>query len=286
MHAITRQLFPDLVLICLAGLILSLRLSISRPLEAAAAPALQLTEFPTPTPGPGGRILYAVQEGDTLWRIAAISGLTLEELRGRNNLSSDDVIVPGQILLLDLVVGPAQAATQVPGPATPILENGTPLPTPGLETGNICVLLFDDINGDALRQEEETAIPGGAISISNRVGAVSRTSETEIGEEPGDPTCLDAIPDGVYNISVAIPDGYNPTTILDYTLNLQAGDEAFIDFGAQLSTEAIEAAPSPEERDRSPILGIIGALLLLSGIGLGIFAGYMGRRTVVKRSVE
>ena len=109
---------------------------------------------------PGGRILYTVQEGDTLWRIAAISGLTLEELRGRNNLSSDDVIVPGQILLLDLVVGPAQAATQVPGPATPILENVTPLPTPGLETGNICVLLFDDINGDAYARKKRQPSPG------------------------------------------------------------------------------------------------------------------------------
>ena len=41
---------------------------------AYAAPALQLTEFPTPTPGPDGRIIYIVQDGDTLWRIAAVKG--------------------------------------------------------------------------------------------------------------------------------------------------------------------------------------------------------------------
>lgn len=67
---------------------------------ASAAPALQLTDFPTPTAGPDGRIIYIVQAGDTLWRISAISGVSLDELRILNNLSADDVIGEGQQILL------------------------------------------------------------------------------------------------------------------------------------------------------------------------------------------
>ena len=71
----------------------------SRPAEAQ--PQYQLTPFLTPTPGPDGRILYVVQPFDTLFRIAAVAELSLNELRQLNNLSADeDVVVPGQVLIL------------------------------------------------------------------------------------------------------------------------------------------------------------------------------------------
>jgi hypothetical protein len=123
---------------------------------ARAAPLLQLTPFPTPTPGPDGRIVYKVQEGDTLLRIALIAGITVDELRGLNEITGDNIFV-GQELLLGLG-GPSQV-TPTPGPsATP-----TPLlPTPSLQPGlaNLCIILYDDANGDSIRQEEEASIPG------------------------------------------------------------------------------------------------------------------------------
>ena len=117
--------------------------SLSEP--ALAAPQAQLTSFPTPTPGSDGRIIYIVKEGDTLWRIAAVSGIDVADLRDLNNLDPDDIVYPNQQLVLGLG-GPAvdqpTSAPSVPE-ATPAPTN---TPVPGL--GILCVLLFEDVNGD------------------------------------------------------------------------------------------------------------------------------------------
>jgi hypothetical protein len=242
-----------------------------------AAPLAQLTPFPTPTPGSDGRIMYIVQSGDSLWRISAVTGIPLDELRALNNLGTNDVITPGQALLLGLG-GPAYVApTQGPAP-TPTSE--LPTPTPGIGTGTLCVLLFDDINGDAIRQEEEPSLPGGAISVNDRFGDVSITAVTPSGgisenlfPEPSEIgfTCFEELEKGEYNVTVAIPDGYNATTPLSYVVALSAADEALLNFGAQPNTETLSKAPAPVGVGKSPILGILGVILFVFGIGLGIY---------------
>jgi len=238
---------------------------------ALAAPRLQMTPFPTPTPGPDGRIIYIVQPGDTLVRISLISGVSVEELRGLNNLVGDNIVV-GQPLLLGL--GGPSLPSPTPGPSptpTPLLP--TPSPKPGL--GNLCVILYNDRNGDSLRQEEEPSIPGGAISVNNRAGNISLTVETSSGLQPH---CFTDLPEDTYTISVAVPEGYNPTTVTNYTLRLLAGDETYIDFGAQASSQTVAEAPAPGGSGRSPLLGLLGGLLLFAGIGLAIYAVLLLRR--------
>lgn len=238
--------------------------------NVSAAPALQLTPFPTPTPGPDGRIIYIVKAGDTLLRISLISGVSLDELRGLNNLTGDNIF-EGQELLLGLG-GPSQV-TPTPGPSpTPPEALPTASPQPG--AGNLCILLFNDINGDSIRQEEEPSIPDGAISVSNRIGTVSLTAVTIAGL---DPHCFEEVPEGDYTITVAIPEGYNSTTVTNYTIVLEAGDETYVDFGAQANSETLAEAPTPTATGRSPILGIIGGVILLVGLGLGLFAGRLMR---------
>jgi hypothetical protein len=83
------------------------------------------------------------------------------------------------------------------------------------------VLLYDDQNGDALHQETEPVIENGAVSISGSSGQYSQTSPTLPGI---DPVCFEKVPVGTYNISVAAPSGYNPTTLLNYTLEVKQGD--------------------------------------------------------------
>ena len=83
----------------------------------------------------------------------------------------------------------------------------------------------------AVKGDTEAIIPDGNISISDRTGAVSLTGKTLAGE---DPVCFIDIPEGDYNISIAVPADYNPTTELNYPLTLKAGDMATIGFGAQL----------------------------------------------------
>jgi len=232
---------------------------------ALAAPLLQMTPFPTPTPGPDGRIIYIVQDGDTLLRISLISGVKVDEIRGLNSLTGDNIVV-GQQLLLGLG-GPSQTTpTAGPSPTpTPLLP--TPSRVPGL--GNLCVILYNDLNGDSIRQQEEPSIPGGAISVNNRSGSVTETVPSEAGV---DPHCFTDLPEGEYTISVAIPEGYNPTTITSYILRLNAGDETYIDFGAQANSETVAEAPIPTGSGRSPLLGVIGGLFLLAGVGVAVFA--------------
>ena len=242
-----------------------------------AAPALQLTNFPTPTPGADGRIVYIVQEGDTLWRISAVTGVSLENLRALNNLGADDIIAPGQQILLGF--GGPTLPTLDPNAAPTVIPPGfTPTPTAGPSNGIVCILLYNDVNGDATRQETEFGVFGGAINLANDTGSLSQTGETTDATEVDGfgnivpvRVCFQQIPVGKYTISVAIPDGYNPTTFLNYELELEGGDEAFLDFGAQLSTAGIEANPPPEEGGRSPVMGIIGGAFILGGIGLAVY---------------
>jgi murein DD-endopeptidase MepM/ murein hydrolase activator NlpD len=271
-------------IIFLIALLLSLVLLAVR-LPVQAAPAAQLTVFPTPTPGADGRILYIVQEGDTLWRIAAITGITLDELRQLNKLSEDATLQPGQTLLIGLA-GPA-LVTVTPGPSPTPLP-ALPTETPESGTANLYVFLYNDRNGDSLRQADEPVIPGGAISLSNKVGTFTRTADTrsevdtacpvELELDPGY-DCFVELPEGEYNLTVAIPEGFNPTTELSRAFKLKGGDEAYISFGAQPNSEKIqETAVIPESPRRSPVLAILGGLVLLIGIGLGIYAALLARR--------
>jgi LysM repeat protein len=233
---------------------------------AQAAPLAQIPIY-TPTPRPDGRIIYIVQPNDTLLGISLLTGVPLDKLRGLNNLTGD-TIYEGQELLLGLG-GPAEV-TPTAGPTptpTPILP--TPSPKPG--QGTLCILLFNDLNGDSIRQTDEDSIPDGAISFGNSTGSVSESVKTGIGT---DPQCFENLPEGIYTLSVAAPEGYNPTTTNTYELSLAAGDITYINFGAQANsqTEAESPAIPAREGGRSPLLGIIGGVLLLGGIIVAILA--------------
>ncbi len=259
------------IFLAVIGVVMMLSASLLHKPVNAASP-FQMTPFPTPTPGPDGRIIYIVQENDTLLRISLISGVSIDEIRGLNNLTSDDITV-GQPLLLGL--GGPVIVTPTPGPsptATEIIPTATKIPGAGM----ICILLYDDRNGNAIRETDEPSIPGGAINLNDTIGVVSFTNETAAGE---DPQCYENLPEGDYTISVAVPSGYNATTNMTYVLSLKAGDETYLDFGAQANSVNVTESPLPleEETGKSPLLGIIGGLLLVAGLVLGFFANRMLR---------
>jgi hypothetical protein len=257
----------------LVGLFILLA-GLSLPVRAAAL--LQLTPFPTPTADVDGKIFYIVQEGDTLWRISAITGVSVDQLRALNKLGLDQAIVPGQKLLIGLG---SSSATQQPGELLPteVVITSTVTPPPGW--GILCVLLYNDQNGDAVRQVDEPAISGGAVSISNASGSFSKTGQTT-SSVPG--VCFEEVPEGEYSVSVALPDGYNPTTFTTRSVTVSPGDQRKMNFGAQPNQEKAEEvsvipSPSAPPTKKSPLLGILGGAILVIGLGLGLYTGFLRR---------
>jgi hypothetical protein len=268
------------------GIPLLLIFLIAPSFSAEASPAAQIGVFQTPTPGPDGRIIYTVREGDSCQRIALLHGIDINQLRSLNpELDENCVVIIGQKLMVG-IGGPAAAPTFTPGPS-PTPTEILPTPTFSAGTTEICVILFEDVNGDGLRQESEQGLAGGAISVTNALGGYSQTknSTAEIDPATGEPAYLcfgekppgadqvpesEKLPEGEYTVSAAIPDGYNPTLNLNYTINVSAGERAYIAFGAQSQKNVLDEPV--EEKNSSPFLGVLGGFLLLGGGGLTWYA--------------
>lgn len=221
--------------------------------------ALAQAVIATPTPGEDGRIVYIVKEYDTCISIALTMGISEQQLRELNNLQGDacQFLFVGTELTIDII----EQATAEPTPEAPL----EPTPTPFRGNGSICVYLFIDENGNALAEAEELPLADGAVSVTDRLGAVNQTSNTD---DSGAPVCFEDIPEGDYNISVAIPEGYNPTTVMNYALTLGAGEISTIDFGAQPSSRM---RPVFGDERPSPLLLALGVFFIAAGVGLWFY---------------
>jgi hypothetical protein len=243
-------------------LLVGLFLGLARP--AQAGPSIQVA-YQTPTALPDGRVIYKVQSGDSCLRIELVTGVKVEQLRTLNKLDEACSIQPDQELILAVIVPTPTATVDLGVTATPLL----PTPTPKKGSGEICVVLFADVNGNAAREETEGTILGGAVSVTDRGGTVSQTGITLSGT---DLLCFKDIPEGDYNVALAVPDGYNPTTTTNYPLQLVAGNRSVIDFGAQASSRPVAPeTAAPSSGGRSPLLLVLGGILILGGIGLAVY---------------
>ncbi len=246
-------------------------------LPANAAPTIQQI-IPTSTAGPDGRILYIAVAGDNCTRVAALNSISIDQLRQLNkNLDEACTIIEGQEYLVGIVsVAGTPTAGASPTPGLP-----TATPTPLIGTTEVCILLFNDSNGNAIREETEPAVAGGAISVTENNGEYSAAQDTII---PADPDvyqgiCFSDVPEGSYNITVGIPDNYNPTTDLNSSLVVKAGDRAEVGFGVQSKDVVVDpgANDSKTEGGKTPLLGVLGILFLLGGAAVGYYAWRSGK---------
>jgi len=249
------------ILSVLAVLIVSVILLIQ---TTAAAPLPQAV-ISTPTPQPDGRIIYIVKENDTCISIALLMGITEQELRELNNLEAEDC----QFLFVgsELLVGTQPEDTPVPTTEATL----APTPTPFKGNGSVCVYLFNDENGNALAEETELPLAGGAVSVSDRLNTVNLTGTTD---DSGEALCFADIPEGDYNISVAIPEGYNPTTVMNYALAVGAGEISTVDFGAQPGSGL---QPVLGEEPPSVLMLGLGIFFIAAGIGLWFYVRRLKR---------
>jgi hypothetical protein len=85
----------------------------------------------TSTPNPDGRVIHEVQVGQSLWGIADEYGRTVQEIRALNNMSVDELVYPGELLLIRI--------ESTPVPSTPTLApiNTLPPPTPSMKVTRV-----------------------------------------------------------------------------------------------------------------------------------------------------
>ncbi|HNR02003.1 MAG TPA: LysM peptidoglycan-binding domain-containing protein [Anaerolineaceae bacterium] len=263
----SRRVITSLFLLLAAAVLLLSSALFSTP---AAAQVLYFT----PTADASGAIYYVVKQGDTCDSIALVNNIPVDTLRNQNALDFDQCrfLQIGQKLLL----GTVPTAVITPGPSpTPTSILPTPEPIKGF--GVICIYLYNDINGNAMAEEVETldtGIAGGQVSITHQRGEYSNVGTTL---STGEALCFNDIPEGEYSISIAIPEGYNPTSSQNVNVLLKAGDTSTINFSAQVSGSAGSPGESGEEGG-SVLIAVIGGLILLAGVGVGLYARYILRK--------
>jgi hypothetical protein len=241
--------------VVLAGIFITLGAlpALAGPAPIAGTPP---TAYMTATPLADGRILYVVQSGDTLWKISAITGVSLDELERLNNIRREDPLQVGTTLILGIVT------PTVGEPTMAFQPSATPSPLPVTGKGEICVAFFEDANGDTTWQvNTEGLVAGGQISVA-------LTDGTEVGNWTTDgvnePHCFVDIPAGQYNIAAAAPKGYNPTADMNQHLTLAPGDKVYISFPVQSSKPGVSGGGSSGGGGGggSLWLGLIGLALL------------------------
>lgn len=105
------------------------------------------TGEPTPvpvvkaTPYSDGSIFHIIQQGQTLWTIAAVYEITLEKLLEINQLPADPILLPGDEILIQPSYTPT--ATPIGKPSPTIIPRYTHTPSPvSQEAGGIAVTLI------------------------------------------------------------------------------------------------------------------------------------------------
>lgn len=224
----------------------------------------------TPTPDALGRVIYVVQQGDTCIGIALKNSMPLGDLRLLNDLSGDNCVVyPGQELLLAVIDEP----TPMPEQATPTPLFPTPTPFEGF--AEICVQLYHDVNGNGRRDTDEGLLAGGAVSITEPLRGESLTGNTEQGQA----LCFSELLAGEYNLSVAVPEGYNNTTANTARVSMNAGDTTIVNFGAQQAAETLFQEDNQQASSGgNSLLALAGGVMLLAGGGLGIYMTVTAKR--------
>jgi hypothetical protein len=259
------------------------------------------TAFKTPTPGPDGNIVYVVQSGDTLYRIAGITGVPVDQIRKLNGLTTDILSIGQRLIIVQGAAPPAATPTATAGgagtavatiagteagvTATAVITGSTATATaPGpsgtqvaqvtatpIGTGTVCALLWNDVNGDGVRDATEPLLPGGQIAVVEI--STGKPVQAYTTDGISEPHCFKDLLAGQYTVSFAAPSGYNATSVTSVPLSVSAGSTSELEFGAQASA-AIANQPAARPNSSALLTALLfagGVVFLLLAAGVAAF---------------
>jgi hypothetical protein len=259
-------------------------------LAIAAAPSALAADSPSFTvvvasaflrnePSPQALATYSIFQGQVypiIGRNADSSWLQLEVFKATKGtwVLASLGKVTGDLTSVPITTGSGQVgstatvATSLPVSPAPV----KPTPTAAGPT-EICVLLYNDINGNGTLDLNEGAIAGGQLTILDTVtGAVAATYTTTTVDIHGH--CFKDLPAGAYTVAVAAPAGYNATVESSVAQQAIAGEHYQIFFGAQPSAGTPPLSESA--RLRTTVFTALGVVFFL--LTAGIAAAFLLRR--------
>jgi LysM repeat protein len=257
---------------------------------APTSPPPQLPAFVLPTAGADGNVVYIVQSGDSLYRIYANTGIAVNDIKAMNGLTSDIISVGQRLILVQggaSVPAPTTAATAAPTTA----NAGEPTATSGTEAtsvveptaaatevantttavGVVCVMVYEDANGNTLREEAtEGLLAGGNITLVDTATGAPVQVYTTVGVD--EPHCFENLPVGTYTVSFAPPTSYNASGNSAPSLTLADGDLLNFEFGAQPSGSGSNTTTGggglSSNRLRTALFAAAGVIFLLLAAGV------------------
>ena len=246
----------------------------------------------TPTPRPDGATVHIVESGDTLFGIALMYNVDVDQIRRLNagSLGAGDMIWPDQELVISLP-SEVPTATPLPTPSTPeptLAPSNPEQPvTTEEETGggaSICVLAYHDRNGSTFRDDEEVEelLPNVEFTLANASGVVDRYASDGVYE----PHCFTGLAPGAYRVIQNSPPGYETSGPAERAVAVAEGTSLDILFGNVRSalpgaSEVTEPTPESTEgndsasgsaasRTFATVAKISGIMVLILALGVAV----------------
>jgi LysM repeat protein len=270
----------------------------------------QATTPPQPqvqaTPNAQGAIVHTVVAGDTLFALSFQYNVPLDEIYALNGLNSQSILSIGQQIIIKAGPGtqvpaqPTAAPTAAPEAAqptpagtpntaqTPAASDTTPVVEPtataaqvAVNANKLCVLAFNDTNGDGIRQPDEAPVAGASFKIIDAQGS---SVATYTSSNESDPHCFTDLAAGSYTVDVQPAPGTSATSDKRWGVALTSGSTVNINFGSEGggTTDANtqpEAAPE-KSSGGSSIGGLLGGAI---GLILLLVAGVLGAFIIARR---
>jgi len=166
-------------------------------------PASEVAPLP-PNESPPSSLIYIVQPGETLFRIATQHGLTVNELAQANSLSDPTLIYAGQQLVIPVVEVPPLALD---------------LPAPIL-TLQVNPLILAEGNTGRLRMTTSVPVSVGASFLGRSLTVISEQDNTLHTMLVGIPVFTGA---GIYPLSLVVSDASGNTASVNANVQIVSG---------------------------------------------------------------